>query len=144
MFRRVPEGSFLFYGLFTKGCLHGSSRWSNSTRGVSPVQQGRGYVTGIQWAVNKTSTEYPFCGISTSQVTSGILTVHRYTEPTFRIPTPQTWHRVSLLSSCLKCIISICYFRNRRPRLNTPLSYASLYLPWKYFGRRHPHPHCQT
>lgn len=33
-FGRLLEGSFTFYGLFTKGRLHGGGRWSNSTRGV--------------------------------------------------------------------------------------------------------------
>lgn len=40
----LPEGSFMFYGLFTKGRLRGSGRWSISTRGV---QYGSGNLTGI-------------------------------------------------------------------------------------------------
>lgn len=40
VFRFLPERSFMVYGLFTKGCPHGSGRMSNSWCVTSPVGTG--------------------------------------------------------------------------------------------------------
>lgn len=43
VFTCLLVGSFMFYRLFLKGCLRGSGRWSNSTRGVLAVQYEQRY-----------------------------------------------------------------------------------------------------